>query len=116
LAELVCAVEDFFDFFLAWWDFEDFFFLVEVVGAVVVELSGAIVCPVPVVWAYVSTGNAAPATNVSNANAEISAFMRELLDQNNDAPFFLHSKGVQPNITAALVATPSRAYIITRFA
>ena len=51
LAELVCAVEDFFDFFLAWWDFEDFFFLVVVVGAVAVELSGAIVCPVPVVWA-----------------------------------------------------------------
>jgi len=83
-------VEDFFDFFLAWWDFEDFFFLV-VVGAVEVELSGAIVCPVPMDWAKVSTGNAVPATNVSNAKAEMSAFMRELLGQNNDAPFFSHS-------------------------
>jgi hypothetical protein len=44
-------VEDFFDLFLAWWDFEDFFFLDVVVGAVDVEMSGAIVCPVPAVWA-----------------------------------------------------------------
>jgi hypothetical protein len=39
-------VDDFFDFFFAW-DFEDFFFFA--VGAVEVELSGAIVWPPPVV-------------------------------------------------------------------
>jgi len=54
LDELVWAVEGFFDFFLAWWDFEDFFFLVVAVGAAGVEMSGAIVCPVPVpvAWAW----------------------------------------------------------------
>jgi hypothetical protein len=31
-AELDCVADDFFDFFLAWCDFEDFFFLVLVVG------------------------------------------------------------------------------------
>jgi hypothetical protein len=44
-------VDDFFDFFLAWCDFEECFFLVVVVGAVEVEVSGAIVCPAPAVWA-----------------------------------------------------------------
>ena len=48
MTELVWAVGDFFDFFLAWWDFEDLFFFVGVVGAVDIELSGAIVCPPPV--------------------------------------------------------------------
>jgi len=50
LAELDWAVEGFLDFFLAW-DFEDFFFFVLVVGAVELEGSGAMVCPVPIVWA-----------------------------------------------------------------
>jgi hypothetical protein len=36
------------DFFLAW-DFVDFFFFGAVVGAVDIELSGAMVCPVPMV-------------------------------------------------------------------
>jgi hypothetical protein len=31
-----------------------------------------------------------PATKVSNANAETSAFMRELLGQNNNLRFFSH--------------------------
>jgi hypothetical protein len=73
-------VDDFFDFFLAWWDLEDFFFLVVVVeGVVGAALSGAAVCPAPAAWAYDWIGNIVPATNVSNANAETSAFMRELL-------------------------------------
>jgi hypothetical protein len=80
LAELDWAVEGFLDFFLAW-DFVDFFFLVLVVGAVELEVSGAMVCPVPIVWAYVSMGKVDPATNASNATAEISAFMRGLLGE-----------------------------------
>jgi len=53
LDEVDWAVEDFFDFFFAWWDFEDLFFFVVVVGAAGVEVSGVTVCPVPVpiVWA-----------------------------------------------------------------
>jgi hypothetical protein len=50
-AELVWDVEGFFDFFFEWWDFEDFFFFVLVDGAVEVDVSGAMVCPVPVLWA-----------------------------------------------------------------
>jgi hypothetical protein len=72
--ELVWPVEDFFDFFLAWCDFDDFLFFV--LGAVEVEVSGAIVCPPPVVaWACDWIGNVVPATKLSNANAETSAFM-----------------------------------------
>jgi len=40
---------DFLDFFFAWLDFEECFFLGVVVGATEVEVSGAIVCPVPAV-------------------------------------------------------------------
>jgi hypothetical protein len=49
IGELVWLVEDFLDFFLAWCDFDDFFFFVLVVGADEVEASGAMVCPPPVV-------------------------------------------------------------------
>jgi hypothetical protein len=85
-------MEDFFDFFFAWCTFDDFFFFVLVVGAVEVEGSGVIVCPPPVlVWALDSMGSVLPATNVNNATAEISAFMRELLSRNNGLSFFLHS-------------------------
>ena len=58
---------------------EALFFFVLVDGAVEVEVSGATVCPGPAVWAKESAGNMLPATNASNANAEMSAFMRELL-------------------------------------
>jgi hypothetical protein len=89
--------------------------LVVVVGAVEVDVvSGATVGTVPAAWAKDSESNAVPATNASNANAEISAFMRELLGQNNDALFFSHSWGVQQNITVALVATYSRTFILSR--
>jgi hypothetical protein len=50
--ELVWLVEDFLDFFLAWCDFDDFFFFVLAVGADEVGVSGAMVCPPPVAaWA-----------------------------------------------------------------
>jgi hypothetical protein len=89
--ELVWLVGDFLDFFLAWWDFDDLFFFVLVVGADGVAVSGAIVCPpLVVVWASDWIGNVVPATKVSKANAETSAFIRELLDRNNGSSFFSH--------------------------
>ena len=43
-------MEDLFDFFFVWCDFEEWLFLC-VVGAVDVEVSGDIVCEVPAAWA-----------------------------------------------------------------
>src|ERR1700740_3354807 len=92
LRELVWLVVDFFDLFFAWLfvDFLDFF--VTLVGEV--PVSGAIVgAPPVVVCAFDWIGSVVPANNASKANPEISAFMRELLDHNNDSSFFSHSWG-----------------------
>jgi hypothetical protein len=78
--ELVWLEEGFFDFFFAWLLVDFFDFFVVPVGAA--PVSGAIVGAPPgeAVWAYESIGSTAAATNVSKANPEISAFIRELLN------------------------------------
>src|SRR5690349_10199627 len=59
-------------------------------------------------------GNMDPPTNASNATAEISAFMRELLDQISSRGF-LHSQEVRCANTTALVAAFNHPITLSRF-
>jgi hypothetical protein len=86
LAELVWVVAGFFDFFFAWVLDEDFVdFLVVLVGAVPVSGATTVGAPPVVVCAYDSSGSVLVARKVSKANPEINAFMKGLLDKNNDS-------------------------------